>query len=174
MRVLSISRYVSRLLPFFTACWLIGQSAGPPPAGDPAVFNMFLRYQDSLVQDIQKAGATSTAAAQNAQQGAAAALSLTVADFAKINPVYQRLTVVLQAIDLDANAYRDAVIAGKRAPDVTVIQQLSARRSQALLNAKAQLQTALTPTGWATLAAYMDGPFRQTIVRSLLRSPLGK
>jgi hypothetical protein len=136
-----------------------------PPIGDNAVFYMFLRYQDSLVQQLQAAIAADPTTAQITQQSAAQSLGLSVSDFARVNPVYQVLAATLQAVDADANAYRDAVKSGSKALDTATIKQFSVRRDQAVNNARIQLQQALTPTGWQAISSYIEGQFRQTIVR---------
>ena len=140
---------------------LISQVATPQPStpsvGDPAVFYMFLLYHHSLVQDVQAAPAT--------QQAVAQSLGLSVADFTSITPVYQSLASALSAIDVDANAYRDAVTSGNQLLNIASIQQFSARRNQAVAQARLQLQSGLTTSGWAVLSAFIEGAFRQTIVK---------
>lgn len=157
------------------ACSVLAQTMPPPPSGgvssagqappvgDNAVFYMFLRYQNSLLQDIQ--AATDPAAGLARQQTAVQSLGLSVADFNKINPVYQALAAALQAVDTDANAYRDAVASGSKAVDPATIKQFSSRRDQAVSNARAQLQQAVTPAGWQALQNFVEGKFRQSIVR---------
>jgi hypothetical protein len=146
-----------------------GAGGGPagqiPPVGDNAVFYMFLRYQNSLVLDIQSATAANAASGQSLQQGAAQSLGLSVTDFSKVNPIYLALAVTLQAVDTDANAYRDSVVSTKTVPDLPTIKQFSSRRDQAVNNARTQLQQALTTAGWQALTNYVEGKFRQSIVR---------
>ena len=136
-----------------------------PPVGDPAVFFMFLRYYDSLVQDLQKDALADPATAQTRRQGAATSLGLNGADFEKIHTVSQALVSALAIVDQDANAYRDSVWSRKEKPDIAMIKQFSARRDQAVANARSELQKALTQPGWQALSTYIEGSFRQTIVR---------
>jgi hypothetical protein len=126
---------------------------------------MFLRYQNSLVQDEQALAASDAIAAQNARAGDAASMKVSIADFQKINPVYLQLATALQAIDVDANAYRDAALQAKQPLDVAAIKQFSARREQAVANARAQIQKSLTPAGWQAVSNYIESSFRQKVRR---------
>jgi hypothetical protein len=92
----------------------VGASGTVPPPGDPAVLYMFLRYQESIVQDVQSAAATNAAAGEAKQQAVAQSFGVSTSDFARINPVYQGLATALRVIDTEANAYRDAVVAESR------------------------------------------------------------
>jgi hypothetical protein len=151
-----LSRYYQGTFVLFLGVSTLLSQTVAPPQGDPTVFYMFLRFQDSLVQD-------GNALAKTNPTAAAASLSLSVGDFLKINPVYQQLASALLVIDTKANAYRDQVVSGKIPLDVGVIQGFTTSRNRAITQARAQLQNALTPGGWQALSAYIEGPFRQTI-----------
>jgi hypothetical protein len=129
------------------------------------VFFMFMGYYDSLVLDLQKDAGTDPGRAQLRVQGAASSLGLSVADFDKISSASRALASALSVIDQDANAYRDLVSSRKARPDIAIIKQFSTRRDQAVASARSQLQKALTQAGWQALLAYIEGSFRQTIVR---------
>lgn len=144
------------------------KAANPPPAGDPIVFLMFLRYHASMLQDIDKLKADG-ASEQSIRHSAALSFRLSDDDFASINPVYVAARKELDALDAEGIAYRDQVVGGRQVPDVKVLQQFEVRRGDIAARARATLERSLSPEGWKVLAAYIDGEFRNGIARRPLQ-----
>lgn len=124
---------------------------------------MFLCYEHSLAEDVSAIAKKDSSVALNTQSGAASSMNLSIADFRKIEPVYQKLAAVLESVDAAANAYRDAVSSGKKPLEMDAIRGFSARRNLAIAQSKMDLQNVLTPVGWQSLSAYIEGPFRETV-----------
>ena len=151
------------LLSLVWASSLSGQSGSSPEPGDPAVFYLFLRHVDGLAAAIRAAASQSPGEADASRSGAAASIGVSVADFSKIDPVYQQLIIALDAINTDANGYRDELIAtGKRA-DPATMKSFTDRRNAAIQNASNNLAVAISGSGWAAVSAYVEGPFRHSI-----------
>lgn len=139
-----------------------------PPPGEPEVFGLFLQYQDSLVQGIQKQESEDPSVAQNMERGAAAMLKLSVAEFQKINPVYRVMKSQFEALIAEALAYTREMAAKKAPMDIKKVGEFEARRKRILTDGTARLKSTLSPDGWAALSAYVDGQYRLTVKRAPL------
>lgn len=154
---------------------VLAQSApqGPgevPAPGDPEVFGLFLQYQDSLVEQIEKEKARDAATAQNMQGGAAAMLKLSPTDFQKINPFYRTMESQLDVLLAEAQAYSAETRAKGALPDPEKVAGFEARRKGIVVAAREGLKAALSPEAWAALSVYIDGQFRAGVRKVSVKS----
>jgi len=134
-----------------------------PPAGDPDVAYLFLLHYQGLLKEVTKIAASSADETVATRKAAAASMRVDVKDFDAIATVYTQVEPLLEAVDQDANRYRDSVISGAVLLDVKVLRQLDARKARIKASIRDRLQAVLSPVGWAALSGYIDGEFRQGV-----------
>lgn len=145
-------------------------AAGAPPAGvvpppdHPEVAYMFLLHHQGIAKEIQHLVAETPAASGDLERSAAASMNLTVPDFKAVGAVCSQIQTLLDDIDKAANEYRDKALAGNVALDIAVVQQFNARKTSIKATIKQRLRAALSPAGWKEISAYIEGPFRQTVL----------
>jgi hypothetical protein len=141
------------------------QSTGgeTPRPGNPEVAFMFLLHHQGLMGEVRRRAAAGTAAAGGTERAAAASMDLGVSDFRALGAVYSQVFPLLQAIDKEADEYRDRVLSGSVTPDVAVLHQLNDRKTSIKASIKPRLQTVLSPKGWAALNSYIEGLFREGV-----------
>lgn len=159
------------LLPVFAVglCAVPGLSQAPasasaerPPAGDPQVAYMFLTNHHRLLAEVSARRSNGTMDSAR-EQSIAASMKLSVEDFEAVGPVYGEVQPLLDAVDHDADAYRDRVRASGGRPDPKVYQGFTARKTVIESSIRSRLEAKLSPAAWKDLEAYIDGDFRQRI-----------
>ena len=139
---------------------VVDETPGPE---NPEVAFMFLLHHHGLMGEARKLAAASSSAAGDTERAAAASMSLSVADFRAVDPVYSQVSALLQAIDKDANAYRDQVLSGALTLDTTTLHRFNDRRTTLKASIKRRLQATLSAEGWTALSAYIEGHFREGV-----------
>lgn len=134
-----------------------------PPTGDPEVAYMFLLHHRGLAEEIRGMEASKPGVAADSKKAAAASMHLSISDFDAVGTVYSQVATLLQAVDKDADRYRDSVVSGAVSLDVNVLRQFDARNTRIKATIRQRLQAALSPDGWTALNAYIEGEFRQGV-----------
>jgi hypothetical protein len=142
------------------------QTASPPPSADTNVVEAFLRFQNFLVQTIQRESAVNATSSDTMKASAAALFKVTTADFDKINPVYVVLKTKLDALDSEGVAYANSTAGKGHQADVKVLAGFEARRQALVRGAITDLQSRLTADGWNGICAYINGDFSKNITRT--------
>jgi hypothetical protein len=161
---------------FVHALPLSAQAEAPPPVpgqsqaaderpgpDNPEVAFMFLLHHHGLIGEVRKLAAAKASAAGDTERAAAASMDLSVADFRAVDVVYSQVSALLQAVDKDADAYRDQVLSGAVALDIATLHQFNDRRTRVKASIKRRLQATLSPEGWIALNSYMEGRFREGV-----------
>ena len=124
---------------------------------------MFLLHHHGLMKDVREQTAAGSGEATDTELGSAASMGLGVADFRTVDGVYTQISALLRVIDTEADAYRDRVLSGSVAVDVSILHQFNDRKTAVKTSIKRRLQAALSPAGWAALNSYIEGSFRESI-----------
>lgn len=157
-----VTKRVIIFLPVFLGA-MTGLLAETPSTGDPNVAYLFLLHQQGLLKEVAKIAASTPAAATDTKKAAAASMNLAVSDFDEIGTVYSQVEPLLEAVDREANLYRDRVVSGAVPVDVNVLKGFDARKTQIKATISQRLKAALSPAGWTAMNAYIEGSFRYSV-----------
>ena len=127
---------------FLGATPALAQAVGPPPApsqpnateevpgpDNPEVAYMFLLHHHRMAAEVRRLALADPDSAASSEEAVAQSMSLSVADFRVVGAVYAQVSTLLQAIDNEADRYRDQVVSGAVTVDVKVLRQFNDRKT---------------------------------------------
>jgi hypothetical protein len=166
---------VSRLVIIVSALVLLlplraQRSGAPLLPGDPALYQVFFYFHDSVSSAIQHKKALDPVSGAETEKGFASKLRINPEELQKVTDVAHGFVTDLAKRQNDLKAYVDQVRSLKHQPDPAMLAQFDQRKRQLIDAAVHQVGTTLSPASWAGLHSYINDEHRLHTTRIEFRS----
>ena len=129
-----------------------------PPASDPEVLRIFLRFHSRLMEGIQQQRSTDAGNADHVERQWRAILKTSPQDTQQLLGAYAQLRSALDVLDKESKRHIDQASRTRSPIREDVLEAIEAKRQNSIRGTVARLQSNMTTAGWQGVQSFMARP----------------